>query len=108
MASARAVVTLLPFDMLAMMSPVAFSPAAPAGRSVTAPLQSAPSMGFSKAELAGAHGRRTLRTPELLPSQATSDISKGSKSEGRQGRSGINWEGRYSARRATRNIDEWN
>mmetsp|Transcript_15207 Transcript_15207/g.36140 ORF Transcript_15207/g.36140 Transcript_15207/m.36140 type:complete len:270 (-) Transcript_15207:188-997(-) len=38
--------------MLSMMSPVAFSPAAPAVRSVTAPLASAPSMGFGKAELA--------------------------------------------------------
>ena len=49
----------LPFDMLSMMSPVAFSPAAPAVRSVTAPLASAPSMGFGKAELAGAHGQLT-------------------------------------------------
>ena len=57
----------LSFQMFTMMSPAAFSPAAPAGRSVTAPLQSAPSMGFGKAELAGAHGQLSLRTPELPP-----------------------------------------
>jgi len=39
-----------------MMNPAAFTPAAPAGRAATAPLQSAPSMGFGKAELVGAHG----------------------------------------------------
>jgi hypothetical protein len=38
--------------MFLLTSPAAFSPAAPAGRAVTAPLQSAPSMGFGKAELA--------------------------------------------------------
>ena len=63
-----------------MMNPAAFTPAAPAGREATAPLQSAPSMGFGKAELVGAHGwltcarqsccslaRRALWSPEAAP-----------------------------------------
>lgn len=53
--------------MFLLSSPAAFSPAAPAGRAVAAPLQSAPSMGFGKAELAGAYGRLALCTSELLP-----------------------------------------
>ena len=47
--------------MLAMMNPAAFTPAAPAGRAANAPLQSAPTMGFGKAELVGAHGWLTAR-----------------------------------------------
>jgi len=38
--------------MFLVSSPAAFSPAAPASRATTAPLSSAPSMGFGKAELA--------------------------------------------------------
>ena len=66
-------------------------PCAPASSALPKPMEGALCSGAVTERPAGAAGEKA--TGDIMAS-----ISKGSKSEGRQGRSGINWEGRFILR----------